>query len=248
MKLKAIATFCIINLALITVTADPINITIKDGKNYGGSSWYNTTNEDQEVEPGMIANQNWDLEAFMLDGSDLSVVGGFNFQNGYLYGGRTYLAGDIFIDLNGDANSTDIVNNYGYEFALDMDYGSSTYDVIDLTVGPVAFDQGVTAPNGNYASRPYRIAGTDVTAISGMNDLSLFFSDGGEYGFAGGTHYEVGGIDLSFLNGKSYTLHTTLSCGNDMMKGAVSVPEPGTLSLLGLSLLSLAGLTLKKKN
>ena len=74
------------------------NITIYDGNSSSETGWYGTQ-EDQEVEPGMQTGQYWDLEGFFLDGSMLSMVGGFNFKTGR----DGYTSGDIFIDIDGDA-------------------------------------------------------------------------------------------------------------------------------------------------
>ena len=60
-------------------------------------------NEDNEVEVGAVASQNLDLEAFDLNGSSLSLWGGFNFVNGEDQSDSLWGSGDTFIDLNGDA-------------------------------------------------------------------------------------------------------------------------------------------------
>ena len=56
------------------------NITISD-LNYDGTAWHGDY-EDQEVEPGVTDGQQWDLEGFYLDGTQLAMVGGFDFVNG----------------------------------------------------------------------------------------------------------------------------------------------------------------------
>ena len=58
------------------------NITIWD-KEGSGSGWYGTQ-EDQEVTPNCVTGQVWDLEGFFLKDHKLTVVGGFDFKNGYL--------------------------------------------------------------------------------------------------------------------------------------------------------------------
>ena len=77
-------------------------ITIDD-KNEASGLWYTTPAapnvDDQEVEPGMVRNQVWDLEGFFLKGSELSLSGGYNFEDGE----AGFMSGDIFIDVDGDA-------------------------------------------------------------------------------------------------------------------------------------------------
>lgn len=41
-----------------------------------------TVNEDQEVEPNCVWDQQWDLEGFFLKGTTLTMVGGYDFKNG----------------------------------------------------------------------------------------------------------------------------------------------------------------------
>jgi hypothetical protein len=78
----------LVTILLITGSAFGfgMNITIYDqrGVNY----------EDGETEPGMINNQSWDLEAFYLDWTTLSIVGGFDFVGG-VPGYKDYQSGDI---------------------------------------------------------------------------------------------------------------------------------------------------------
>jgi hypothetical protein len=53
------------------------------------------------------------------------------------------------------------------------------------------------------------------------------------------------GVDLagtSLLFGNEIAFHWNMTCGNDTIEGAVDVPEPATLGLLGLSLVAMFGL------
>ena len=53
------------------------NITIWDGMGV-------VDVEDNEVAPGCVASQVWDLEGFFLDGNMLTMVGGFNYVTGQI--------------------------------------------------------------------------------------------------------------------------------------------------------------------
>src|SRR5882724_10482020 len=80
------------------------DITISD-KNYAGSGWY-SNREDQETEtnPETVTSQQWDMEGMFLSGTSLTLVGGYDFKNGVTWSdGHNYKSGDIFIDINGDA-------------------------------------------------------------------------------------------------------------------------------------------------
>ncbi len=222
--------------------ADLINITIPDiNDEYGSTySWYKDVKngyvtDDNEVEYNCVPDQNWDLEGFFLDNSnnELSMVGGYNFEIGY--GG--FDPGDIFIDVDGGS----------YDYALVLDFGTSTYDVYSIdgtaSLEKVYFGQ-------NNASNPwkYTSGGEAVT-----EDIAFSYDDfetaSGEniYDVKGDSnddgHYVVSGIDLSFLGTTDFMVHYTMECGNDnlMGRGSISVPEPGTLSLLTMGSLCLIG-------
>ncbi|MBW1764142.1 MAG: PEP-CTERM sorting domain-containing protein [Deltaproteobacteria bacterium] len=225
------------------------NITIYDENGYTGIG---QGGEDKETEPGMINNQSWDLEGFFLDGTTLTMVGGFDFVNGVpRY--PDYTSGDIFIDIDGDAEYGDIhgttgnnivTSTFGYDYALDLDFTAKTYNVIELngaSTVTVWYAQ-------NQGSNPwlYNSGGSDVE--SGMITYETGLSDG-DTGFVGGSHYAAA-VDLAFLGSdiNNFTAHFTMGCGNDNLMGKVSnpVPEPATMLLFGSGLIGLAGMSRRK--
>ncbi len=235
------------------------NITIWDGT---GAEILGQGGEDQEVEPGMVDNQSWDLEGFFLEGTELSMVGGFDFKNG----NRRIDSGDIFIDINDDygrssepstADGNNLVaSTFGYDYVFDLDLEGETYTLRKLTGDSQTWD--VTVPdNGNNTpgSNPWRYA-LDESAGDLHEDLAINIGFGYAFGLndsgtigattysfdgGAGSHYSLTGFDLSPIIADmgggplSFTSHFTMGCGNDnlMGQGTTPVPEPGMLLLVG---------------
>jgi len=270
-------------LALGSFAAVATDITIFDTQYaYRADGWWgdndNTTAgaqhsdprgiaEDNETEPNTQIGQVWDLEAFYYDNGKLTVIGGFDMINGH----DTYAAGDIFIDVDGDAvygtavtgaaasNSTTIRSNslYGYDYVIS--FGGRTLDASYNSV-----DQTL---DGTY--KVYKLTGaSDVTvSLIGQSNPWIYYSGGieidsgtvtqtdlgtGTYnGLTGGQRYSFGDIDLGFIPAGErgdVLFHTTMECGNDNLMGRGSIPDGGlTLGLFGVGL-SVLGVVARRRN
>ncbi len=89
-------------ITLNSIAAIPLlalNITIPDqfpgGKGFGGGPTGQGL-EDNATEPGTVASQEWDYEAFFLQGNKLGIIAGFDMKSG-VAGSYQAPQGDIFI-------------------------------------------------------------------------------------------------------------------------------------------------------
>ncbi len=228
-KFMALIT-AIATLAVGNILAAPINITVYDElppKFEGVGVGF----EDEEIDAGYF-EQRQDLEALFWDGSSLSLVGGFDFAEGFTYnqfGGADAIhnhivSGDVFIDLGRD-NS--------YDLAIDFDLTNLTY-----TIYQISDDNVVDVFPGwkHDFANPFEVSGC-VEIGTGTIIYNQYDTD--VYGLLGGYHNEVIFKDLAdhSITG-NFGVHYTISCGNDVLVG--SVPEPAILTLLGLGFFGMA--------
>lgn len=255
--LVPLLVFCIVGSGIV-VSAE--NITIPDGRD-NSYSWHGVE-EDQEVEPGNLHGQQWDHEAFLKSGSELSMVSGFDILNGVLSGGMLYTSGDIFFDINGDYGQTTYVqpsnghktvnDRFGYEYVADLDLSSANSDgSYNYIIWGLNDDSMLETAyyKQNQTSNPWKYDSEGVQVDSGTFNISDGLTAAGTEAvvgetFVGDIHYIFDGLDLGFLNGREFWVHSTMSCGNDNLIGYAPVPEPASILLL---VIGLAGLGICRK-
>lgn len=216
-------------------------------------------NEDNETEATVGVRtpqgQKWDLEMFAIESGSLKIVGGYDFIKGVT--GAT--PGDLFIKVGGAPPSHEplnyssrIINGpyYGYDYAVDLSHGFSTGKVNVYDLGPSSVLQ--TAENDFFGSNPWKFYSTPEAILSTAVAYATYGA--GYRGLLGDgnsspqflaawektdRHNELS-IDLDFLAiepGTPIYFSYTMGCGNDMLKGILTVPDGGaTFALLGIAL------------
>ena len=261
-KLFSLAMAALALLALLGASAAyaaGVNITIPDTITSGSpDTWYNRSTypgEDQEVEPGCVQDQKWDLEAFVIKNNNLYIIGGFDFKNGV----EGWKIGGLFIantempsygaaaaNLSPPGTGVGVISNiFGYDFVLT----GWTWDQNDPTKGAVKlynltgqstlkvwFDQNKHANPYDLNNPTNPVDSVAFTYMPGLSNDAI-----SEYGVSlqGGSHnvicLSLADLPLSTDN----WLHLTEQCGNDNLMGYARVPIPPSVLLLGSGLLGL---------
>jgi hypothetical protein len=206
--------------------------------------------EDNEVEPGNVLAQMWDLEGLYLNGNSLTMIGGFNFLTGGNSGSRTFKSGDIFISTNpagvdygnppeSYVSGNTIQNNvYGYDYVLDMDYATRQYQAYRINnqsqVESVYYRENAGANPYRYVSGGTPVGGINNFLYNAAPDIAGL----GLHGMGGNNFHNAVTMDLGFLPATTFFLaHFAEECGNDNLIGVgTTVPEPSAAILVGTGL------------
>ena len=234
------AVGCLSLLAAPLHLANAINITINDTISSSGS-WYGSS-EIHEVEPNCDTGHSWDLEAFTLSGNRLSMIGGYDFKNGY--GGTT--SGSLFFDINGDARygtaavglapsgngNQATLNPFGFDYAAVFNFENNTFNLFSLNAtSPMLtgfYGQNAGSNPWSYnwqndANRNLVLTGA-ITYESGLSSATVISQYGVDASSSGARHYVVS-LDLPTLfSDRDILTHFTMSCGNDNLVGSGHVP------------------------
>jgi len=175
---------------------------------------------------------------YKVEGTVLSLglQTGFDLADGsQYYGGHWYYAGDLALAFNGGSY------NYAVDFGLvTKDYHGTDNVGIGSGNQDAAGLYKVTEWNNDLAfavSSPFAMdEGSLVTSLTGA-------SNGAEVKADGLSYYRTASFDLAALGFGvgDMSAHWTMSCGNDVVEGSATVPEPSALLLMAGGLFGLIG-------
>ena len=276
MKNKLASLLISLGLVLGASQALAVDITIADynpGAGFGGGP-FGAAGEDNETEPGTVASQVWDMEAFVISGTTLYIVGGYNMQAGQAATGGSVVPGmlvpgDLFIKVggtqptfnptSGSGTVSNSVYNYSYAVDLTQPVGATlpSAQVFSLNssslLDTVIYDQFGANP-WRYNSGGTSTAWAGMTYTSGLSNLATQALTG--VSLQGGSH-NVLAIDLGFLGsiplGTDVWFSYTMECGNDSLKGKYAggfyrTPDSAaSVLLIGLGLAAMGFFGLKSR-
>jgi len=240
-----------VNSTVFALTLGTNITTNDDGSSNNDNIWYGP-HEDQEVEHNNVGTQEWDLEGFFLNGKTLTLVGGYNFQNGVDVDYKTYDdknigSGDLFFNIHGVKNN----ETYEYDYVFDLDQKACTYDIYKLDNNSEFIRSWFTQ---NKKSDPWRYVPNPLTKV--RDGLKITYTDftNIDVGMEGENHYAMV-FDLSSFAGLfdfrpvDFDLHYTMECGNDNIlgHGTIPNPEPGTFLLFGFGLIGFGAFLRKQQ-
>jgi hypothetical protein len=206
MNKKLLTLLAAIGLILGTsqVFAGNVNITVQDNDptlhGFSGGP-LGVGFEDNETESGTIASQAWDMEAFVVNGSTLYIVGGYNMSTGEVgAGGSTpyglaaspdrLMPGDLMIKIGGanpgfaptTPGATTVDNSaYRYSYAVDLTNVNGTgvtsgtasvYSLDTSTVGNTTVFNTVVYDQFGANPWTYRSGGSSVAGGAGVTYTS----------------------------------------------------------------------------
>ncbi len=218
-----------------------------DGVFDNTGEWAGYHASEDGVGTGGFVGPGWGGQDFDVEYLGLKVTGntvyfglqtGFNLGTGeVVWGGDTYYAGDIAINIDGDADF-----EYGISFTVAGGVPSFELYAVSSWEDPT-YDE----------STPYLMDSAtllyDETFFDGAYGEGLFAnnSDGDN------SYVLEGSFDLSLLalyTGGEIGIHWTMSCGNDVLDYSttpVVTPEPSTYILLGSAMAGLVAWRRRQK-
>jgi hypothetical protein len=188
-----------------------------------------------KVDPG-FGGQAFDAEYLFYKFDEQEKVLSIGLQAGFdlvdgmqTFRGKDYYAGDLALSFN----------SQGYNYAVD--FGLMTKDYNDQNVGLGSGNQD-TAGLYQVSDWNNEIYYAESSPFA-MDEGSFLSAIGNEAGSEDDSFYRVVTFDLDALGFYvgHFDAHWTMSCGNDVVEGGATVPEPSPALLLLGGLLALIG-------